>query len=539
MLALFTHQLPRRVAYDLANVDGVFSVEPFRSTGVRVSRGAAFRNTTISATEAHGQLRRLVDTDGGVFVPPATGCAVTTWLAGYLGVRPGDTIDVELLERGGELHRIVVAGVFDPMMGQGLYMSRAALARILGEDGAASGAYLRVAPGREQAVIASLKELPNVGVATSRAVMIQTIDEQMRQSMVFVLALIVTSASVIAIGVVYNSARIALSERGRELASLRVLGFTTNEVSGMLLGEQAAALVVALPLGVLFGAGFSAVLAGQFATERFHFPYVIATPSQLVASGVVLAAAAGASVFVRRRVGRPRYGGSITNAGVIMRLKRGHIIGGAALVGVAALGLLITRPKPIVVDAATVNRARLESTIDAEGRTRVRDRYVVVAPVAGRVERITRVAGSAVRAGEIIAVILPLPMDSATLIQARSRLDAADATLIQATAEIRIATAQLDQRSRELGRAERLAEVGGVAPRVVEEARLAHVEAEEAVRVARERARAADADARQARATLAGQESSGAMRTIVRAPAAVVCCVFRSEANASSPPARR
>ena len=107
----------------------------------------------------------------------------------------------------------------------------------------------------------------------------------------------------IAVGVVYNSARIALSERGRELASLRVLGFTTNEVSGMLLGEQAAALVVALPLGVLFGAGFSAVLAAQFVTERFHFPYVVATPSQLFASGVVLAAAAGASVFVRRRVG--------------------------------------------------------------------------------------------------------------------------------------------------------------------------------------------------------------------------------------------
>jgi putative ABC transport system permease protein len=303
VMTAFTHQLSRRVAYDLANVDGVLEVELFRSTGVRVARGAAFRNTTISATETHGQLRRLVDTKGGGFVPPANGCAMTSWLADYLGVRAGDTIDVELLERGGERHRIVVAGVFDPMIGQGLYMSRAALARMLGEDDAASGAYLRVAPGREQAVIASLKQMPNVGAATSRAMMIQTIDEQMRQSMVFVLALIVTSASVIAVGVVYNSARIALSERGRELASLRVLGFTTNEVSGMLLGEQAAALVVALPLGVLFGAGFSAVLARQFATERFHFPYVMATPSQLFASGVVLAAAVGASAFVRRRVG--------------------------------------------------------------------------------------------------------------------------------------------------------------------------------------------------------------------------------------------
>src|SRR4029078_5059627 len=99
--------------------------------------------------------------------------------------------------------------------------------------------------------------MPAVLGANSRAGTVKNIDEQMRQSMVFVLMLIGVSAGIIAVGVVYNSARIALSERGRELASLRVLGFTTNEVSGMLLGEQAAVLIVALPVGVLFGAIFS------------------------------------------------------------------------------------------------------------------------------------------------------------------------------------------------------------------------------------------------------------------------------------------
>jgi HlyD family secretion protein len=202
-----------------------------------------------------------------------------------------------------------------------------------------------------------------------------------------------------------------------------------------------------------------------------------------------------------------------------MQLKRGQIIAGGVVVALVGLVALRLRPSAVIVDAATVSRAPLESTVDAEGRTRVRNRYIVVAPVAGRVERIAFTEGAVVRPNDPVATITPLPMDSAARIQARARVDAADAVLVQSTAEIRLATAQLNQQTRELGRAERLAEAGGVAPRVLEEARLAHLEAEENLRVARERSRAADADARQARAALAGQEQASSMRTIVRAPA--------------------
>jgi putative ABC transport system permease protein len=130
------------------------------------------------------------------------------------------------------------------------------------------------------------------------------LEDQIRESMTFVLSLIVTSACVIALGVVYNSARIALSERGRELASLRVLGFTTPEVSRMLLGEQGAVLLVAIPLGIAVGAGFSWLLSRAFATERFQFPFVVAVDSQIIAAAVVVGAAALAGAVVYRRVGR-------------------------------------------------------------------------------------------------------------------------------------------------------------------------------------------------------------------------------------------
>jgi HlyD family secretion protein len=202
-----------------------------------------------------------------------------------------------------------------------------------------------------------------------------------------------------------------------------------------------------------------------------------------------------------------------------MKITRTRIILAAAGLGVAALVVYSMRPKPLVVDTSTVARQSLETTVDADGRTRVRERYVVVAPVSGRVERITRLEGASVRAGEIVARLMPLPLDSLSAAQARARVDAASALALEAAAQVRVATASLDQRRRELSRAQRLAEVGGVAPRVVEEAQLAEVQAREAARAAQQRSAAAEADVRQARAAFLGQERGTTAIVLVRAPA--------------------
>lgn len=202
-----------------------------------------------------------------------------------------------------------------------------------------------------------------------------------------------------------------------------------------------------------------------------------------------------------------------------MKLTRAKLIGGTLVVLAVAAGAFALRPKPLEVDTSTVTRRNLEATVDADGRTRVRERYVVVAPVAGRVARITRMEGALVRAGDIVARLTPLPLDSQALTQARARVDGASALVLEAAAQVRVAEASLDQRRRELSRARRLAEVGGVAPRVIEESELAVLQAEESVRSANERARAAEADARQARAALLGREGNGAATVVVRAPA--------------------
>lgn len=202
-----------------------------------------------------------------------------------------------------------------------------------------------------------------------------------------------------------------------------------------------------------------------------------------------------------------------------VKLTRTRVIAGTVVLIVVALIAFVLRPKAMVVDTATVRRQPLETTIDADGHTRVKDRFSVVAPVAGRLMRTTLVEGSLVHPGDVVARIAPLPLDPAAVAQAHARLDVASASVIAATGQLRLAGIELDQRRREMSRSQRLAEVGGVSPQVVDEARVALAEAEEAVNAATQRVASAEADVRQARATLAGDPRANGEVVVVRAPA--------------------
>jgi putative ABC transport system permease protein len=303
-VAAFAGERDVSAALELRHFEGIVSAEAFRTTTVRVRSGAVTRTVPLTGLAVAGELYHLVDVDGASYPVPDAGVAITAGLSRLLGVGPGDSLTVELLERAGETRVVDIAGVVDPMIGQGLYTSRRVVNALLREGDMASGAYLRIAPAREADAFAAMKRAPLLVGAISRAATIRNIDEQMRESMVFLLALIVSSACVIAIGVVYNSSRIALSERGRELASLRVLGFSTNEVAGMLLGEQLVMVMLAIPVGLGIGALFSAALVSAFETERFHFPLVFAARSQVFAALVTLGAAALAAIVIRGRVRR-------------------------------------------------------------------------------------------------------------------------------------------------------------------------------------------------------------------------------------------
>jgi len=182
-------------------------------------------------------------------------------------------------------------------------MSAPALDRLAG-SATVSAALLRTDPLREGELHAALKRTPATAGVTSRDAMLASFEDTLAQSIGIIITVILVFAGGLAAAVVYNAARIALSERGRELASLRVLGFSRGEVARMLLGEQALLTAVAVPAGLALGYGWVAVFAGLYQWELFRMPLIVSTRSYLVAAAVVLVTAAASGLLVRRRLDR-------------------------------------------------------------------------------------------------------------------------------------------------------------------------------------------------------------------------------------------
>jgi putative ABC transport system permease protein len=304
VMVVFHEPLRSDVRHAVTTLPGVLQSEPFRVTPVRLRFEQAERRVPLFGLSLGHELRRVIGADGHTHPLAPDGVILTDKLAAILGVRPGDRVRVEVLEGERAVRELRVAGVVDELLGLNAYLEAPTLHRLLREQSTWSGAFLRVDPPSMPALQATLKRMPAVAGATSRSVALASFEETLARSFAIFTSVLIGFAAVIACAVIYNAARIALSERGRELASLRVLGFTRREVSTLLLGEQALLTVLALPLGFLIGRGFCALLAGAYQWELFRIPLVITLRSHAFAVLVVLGAALASTAIVRRRLDR-------------------------------------------------------------------------------------------------------------------------------------------------------------------------------------------------------------------------------------------
>ena len=298
----FTNPRPVRVGHELAAVRGISRVELYRSTAIRIRYGHRSRQIALTGIDRNARLRRLVDRGGLEYSLPANGVVITAALAQVLHVARGDTVILELLERGGERRIVPVAALIDEMIGFTAYMERGDVNQLLGEGPSASGAYLSVYPQELSSVVKRLALMPAVAGSVTRVAMLKSFDDQIAESMRLTVIIVVSLASVVALGVVYNGIRISFSERARELASLRVLGFTRREVATLLFGEQGVIDIIGAPLGLVLGLGLAYWIATGFATEAYRFPVVVTARTYLFSLAVVLSMAIAASVAMRGRV---------------------------------------------------------------------------------------------------------------------------------------------------------------------------------------------------------------------------------------------
>ena len=190
------------------------------------------------------------------------------------------------------------------LMGLNAYMDRRVLDRLLGDGDVSTGFVLSLEQGREPELLEATKALPRVAGAFSKSTLLRNMEEISARNVRIMSTVLTAFAAVISVGVVYNNARIALAERGWELASLRVLGFTRAEVSALLLGELGLTIALALPLGMALGWGLTHLINELLKSDQFFFPVVIRARTYALAALCVVAAGVASALVVRRRIDR-------------------------------------------------------------------------------------------------------------------------------------------------------------------------------------------------------------------------------------------
>lgn len=300
---LFREPQPRAAVRALAREPGVLESEGFRVIPVAVRHHAARFRTALFAFPTDAALRRVVSLDRTVRRIPEDGVVLARSLAERLEARVGDDVQLQLLDGERRVVTLSVAAINEDLLGSAAYVHPAVVRHLDGGE-AYSGAALRTVARDERALFQRLKAMPAVSGVTVRRATLEGFDRTIAESFRISLAITLVFACVIAGGIVYNGARVALSERGRELASLRILGFTPREVAGMLLTEQAVLTVASLPFAFLVAYFFTWLIAVRFASTLFRIPLVAEPVTYLFGAVVIIAASAASAVLVRRRLDR-------------------------------------------------------------------------------------------------------------------------------------------------------------------------------------------------------------------------------------------
>lgn len=233
---------------------------------------------------------------------PEHGLVLSESLAKLLDVRIGDIVRLTPLEKRRVEREVTITGLVESYLGLTAYMNLDALDRLFGRGDQISGANLDLDASQQPAFFAALKSNPALGLIGFRSVALERFRETMAQSILVMIGVLVAMAGIIAFGVVYNFARISLSEQGREMASLRVLGFRRSEVAFLLLAEIGLVTLLAQPIGWVFGYTLAAAMVRSFSSEIFTMPLVLRPDVFIYSSVVVVAASVASSFLVWRRI---------------------------------------------------------------------------------------------------------------------------------------------------------------------------------------------------------------------------------------------
>jgi putative ABC transport system permease protein len=300
----FGEPLSSPVLQEAQRLPGVMRAEPFLSTASRLTNGNHTKRVSLLGKPADMDVSRVLNLALQPVEMPRSGLVLSEALAKDLQVRTDDTVHVELLGRHHKGADIRVAEIIQSYFGMAAFMHIDTLSNLLGEGPRVSGVHLLLDPAKKEAFFAKVKRQPALSALALQRVSLAMFRQTVVENIHIQIAVYASLASIIAFGVVYNSARIQFSERARELASLRVLGFTDYEVSRVLLLEFALLTLAAIPVGWLTGYGLTYILTQGFQSDLYRVPLIIERSTYAYSALIVIAAVTVSALVVRRRVSR-------------------------------------------------------------------------------------------------------------------------------------------------------------------------------------------------------------------------------------------
>jgi putative ABC transport system permease protein len=300
----FNEKRSQDVVNQMKRLPGVLAAEPYREVPVRIRKESVERRILISGRPRNADLKRIIDIDLRPVVLPESGLAISDALAEILGVQVDDFVEVDLLEGQHRTVSLPVAARVEDYFGIQGMMDAEALSRLMREAPAVNSVILSVDENELDPLYDAIKGMPTVSGMALQSASLANFREAIALLVTTMASIYTGLAAVIAFGVVYNSARISLSERARELASLRVLGFTRAEVLRILLLELALLTFIAQPPGWVIGYGLAWLMKTQLAGELMRVRLVVEDSTYLVASVIVIVTAFISAIVVRQRVGQ-------------------------------------------------------------------------------------------------------------------------------------------------------------------------------------------------------------------------------------------
>jgi putative ABC transport system permease protein len=300
-LSLVEPEAARSLA-DFKHLPGVVHAEPFRFVPVELRAGPIQRRLMIQGLPAQGTLSRVIDAHPSQLTLPARGIVMSAKLAEVMRVRPGDEVVARVLEGRERELTVPVVGLAEDFAGTACYMQLEALNRLLLEGDRISGAHVVVSSAGWAEFLATVKQTPRIAGCVIKNSLRDGFRKTTAQSIGLLQKMYMMFAIIVAFGIIYNSARISLSERARELATLRVLGFTRGEVGAVLVGELVLLTLVALPLGLMLGSGFARGILQAVNTETVRLPLVLTPANYAFAALVVAVASALSALFAARKI---------------------------------------------------------------------------------------------------------------------------------------------------------------------------------------------------------------------------------------------